>query len=206
MSDALQRLVDESEIRRIRRLWAFARDQGDWDTVASLFPPDAPVSISWYRGNAEGFVAASRKMFGQNKPETRSKHWLGNDRLSLNGNRALLETDIEVRARDVIDGVYFDFTYEGRFFDRFEKRNGGWKIAQWTCLYDNDRVAPTVPGIVPPGFFNGLELSGIESRIAYMKLRQKKMGRPSAPVIIGGTDAEAKLKEDAANWLSQAAS
>jgi hypothetical protein len=32
------------------------------------------------------------------------------------------------------------------------------------------------------------------------------MSRPSAPVIIGGTDAEAKLKEDAANWLRQAAS
>ena len=205
MSDALQRLVDESEIRRARRLWAFARDQGDWDTVASLFHPGAAVSISWYNGNIEGFVAASRKMFGQHKPETRSKHWFGNDRLTLNGMRALLETDIEVRARDKIDGVLFDFTYEGRFFDRFEQRDGAWKIAQWTCLYDSDRVAPVVPGTIPPGFFDGLELSGFESRIAYMKLRQKKMGRPSAPVIIGGTDAEAKLKEDASRWLRQGA-
>ena len=201
MSDALQRLVDESEIRRIRRLWAFARDQGDWDTVASLFHPDAPVSISWYNGNAEGFVANSRKMFGHTKPETRSKHWFGNDRLSLNGMRALLETDTEVRARDNIDGVLFDFTYEGRFFDHFEKRGGAWKIAQWTCLYDCDRVAPVVPGTIPPGFFDGLELSGIESRIAYMRLRQKKTGRPSAPVVIGGTEAETKLKADAAAWL-----
>src|SRR6185437_5644945 len=83
MSDASQRLVDESEIRRIRRLWAFARDQGDWNTVASLFHPNAPVAISWYNGNAEGFVENSRRMFGHNKPETRSKHWFGNDRLML---------------------------------------------------------------------------------------------------------------------------
>jgi len=206
MSDALQRLVDESEIRRIRRLWAFARDQGDWDTVASLFHPNAPVSISWYNGNAEGFVENSRRMFGRNKPETRSKHWFGNDRLTLNGNRALLETDVEVRARDNIDGLLFDFTYEGRFFDRFEKRNGAWKIAQWTCLYDADRVAPAVPGTIPPGFLDGLEVSGIESRVAYMRFRQQKLNRPSVPVIIGGTEAEAKLKEDAANWLRQGAS
>jgi hypothetical protein len=206
MSDALQRLVDESEIRRIRRLWAFARDQGDWDTVASLFHPNAPVSISWYNGNAEGFVENSRRMFGKGKPETRSKHWFGNDRLTLNGDRALLETDVEVRARDNIDGVLFDFTYEGRFFDRFEKRSGAWKIAQWTCLYDADRVAPVVPGTIPPAFFDGLEVSGVESRLAYMRFRQQKLSRPSVPVIIGGTEAEAKLKEDAANWLRQGAS
>jgi hypothetical protein len=204
MSDALQRLVDESEIRRIRRLWAFARDQGDWDTVATLFHPNAPVSISWFNGTAEGFVENSRKLFGHNKPEVRSKHWFGNDRLTLNGNRALLETDIEVRARDDIGGVLFDFTYEGRFFDRFEKRNGAWKIAQWTCLYDSDKVAPTVLGTIPPGFFDGLEMRGVESRIAYMRFRQKKMNRPGVPVIIGSTPEEAKLKEDAAHWLGQA--
>ena len=206
MSDALQRLVDESEIRRVRRLWAFARDQGDWETVASLFHPGAPVSISWYNGNAEGFVENSRRMFGQGKPETRSKHWFGNDRLSLNGDRALLETDVEVRARDNIAGVLCDFTYEGRFFDRFEKRDGAWKIAQWTCLYDSDRVAPAVPGTFPPGFFDGIAMAGVESRIAYMRFRQEKLNRPSVPVIIGGSEAEAKLKADAASWLRQGAS
>jgi len=206
MSDASQRLVDESEIRRIRRLWAFARDQGDWDTVASLFHPNAPVWVSWYKGDAEGFVENSRRMFGQGKPETRSKHWLGNDRVSINGDRGLLETDVEVRARDAIDGLLFDFTYEFRFFDRFEKRNGTWKIAQWTCLYDSDRVAPAVPGTIPQGFFDGIEINGIESRIAYMRFRQKKLNRPGVPVIIGGTAEEAKLKEDAADWLRQGAS
>lgn len=206
MTDALQRLVDESEIRRIRRLWAFARDQGDWDTVASLFHPGAKVSISWYAGPAEGFVAASRKMFGAARPETRSKHWFGNDRLTLNGSRATLETDVEVRGRDLIDGLLFDFRYEGRFFDRFEKRDGAWKIAQWTCLYDSDHLEPMVPGAVPASFFDELKLTGVESRIAFMHFRQKKTGRPSVPVIIGGTDAEATLKREAALWLAQGAS
>jgi SnoaL-like domain len=207
MTDALQRLVDESEIRRIRRLWAFARDQGDWDTVASLFHPEATVSISWYSGTAAGFVEASRKMFGHTRPETRSKHWFGNDRLILNGTRATLETDIEVRTRDLIDGLLFDFTYDGRFFDRFEERQGAWKIAQWTCLYDSDRAAPAVPGAIPPGFFDGIELTGVESRVAYMRFRQKKTGRPAAAsIVIGGTEAEAELKREAAAWLRQGAS
>lgn len=207
MTDALQRLVDESEIRRVRRLWAFARDHGDWETVASLFHPEATVSISWHAGSATGFIEASRKMFGHAQPETRSKHWFGNDRLTLNGTRALLETDVEVRGRDLIDGHFFDFRYEGRFFDRFEERQGEWKIGAWTCIYDSDRLDPVVPGSVPASFFDGLKLSGIESRIAYMQFRQQKTGRPAAPVIvIGGTEAEAKLKRDAADWLAQAVS
>ncbi|HVA15751.1 MAG TPA: nuclear transport factor 2 family protein [Stellaceae bacterium] len=206
MTDALQRLVDESEIRRIRRLWAFARDQGDWDTVATLFHPEATVSISWYAGSAAGFIAASRRMFVDRPPETRSKHWFGNDRLALAGTRATLETDIEVRTRDDIDGKLFDFTYEGRFFDRFEMRDGAWKIAQWTCLYDCDRVNPVVPSAIPPDFFAGLELSGFESRVAYMRLRQRKTDRPAAPsIVIGGTEAEATLKREAAAWLAQGA-
>jgi hypothetical protein len=205
MTDAPQRLIDESEIRRIRHLWAFARDQGDWDTVATLFHPEATVSISWYSGLASGFVAASRKMFGDIRPEVRSKHWFGNDRLTLNGTRATLETDIEVRTRDLIDGYFFDFTYEGRFFDRFEKRDGAWKIEQWTCLYDSDHAAPAIPGKMPPGFFDGVEMSGVESRIAYMRFRQNKVGRPGVPVVIGGTEAEAKLKREAAAWLEQGA-
>jgi hypothetical protein len=206
MTDALQRLIDESEIRRIRRLWAFARDQGDWETVATLFHPEATVSISWYAGSAAGFIEASKKMFGHAKPETSSKHWFGNDRLTLNGTRATLETDIEVRGRDYIENYLFDFTYEGRFFDRFEKRDGAWKIAQWTCLYDKDRLDPVVPGSVPEAFFEGIELTGIESRVAYMRLRQKKGGRPAAPsIVIGGTEAEAKLKRDAQDWLKQGA-
>ncbi|HEV8014853.1 MAG TPA: nuclear transport factor 2 family protein [Stellaceae bacterium] len=207
MADALQRLVDESEIRRVRRLWAFARDQGDWDTVATLFHPEATVSISWYAGPVSGFIENSRKMFGQARPETRSKHWFGNDRLTLNGTRATLETDVEVRGRDLIDGHLFDFRYDGRFFDRFEIRDGAWKIAQWTCLYDSDRLDPVVPGSVPASFFASLKLTGVESRVAYMKLRQEKTGRPAAPYItIGGTEDEAKLKRDAAAWLRQGAS
>ncbi|HEY3918916.1 MAG TPA: nuclear transport factor 2 family protein [Stellaceae bacterium] len=207
MTDALQRLVDESEIRRIRRLWAFARDQGDWETVASLFHPEATVSISWYAGSAAGFIESSRKMFGQARPETRSKHWFGNDRLTLKDGRATLETDVEVRGRDLIDGQLFDFRYEGRFFDRFEKRAGAWKIAQWTCLYDSDHLEPVVPGSVPAAFFDELKLTGVESRVAYMHFRQKKTGRPAAPfIIIGGTEAEATLKRDAAVWLVEGAS
>ena len=206
MTDAaLQRLIDESEILRIRRLWAFSRDQGDWETVKTLFHPGAPGSISWFTGTAEGFVEASKKLFGQGRrPETSSRHAFGNHRITLHSARALLEIDVEVRARDWIDGHLFDFVFEGRFFDRFERRDGAWKIAQWTCLYDKDRIEPVVPGSVPQSFYDGVELEGPESATAWMRFRQKKVGRPSAPVIIGGSAAEKKLKADAKAWLEQA--
>jgi hypothetical protein len=200
----LQNLADESEILRIRRLWAFSRDEGDWETVKTLFHPDAMVAISWYTGTALGFVEASKKMFGNAKPGIRSKHWFGNYRLSLHKTRALLETDIEVRGRDFVGEYLFDFLYEGRFFDRFEKRDGVWKIAQWTCVYDRDRLDPVIPGSVPASFFEGVKFDGLDAPIAFMQFRQRKTGRPAVPVIIGGTDAETKLKSDAHAWLKKA--
>jgi len=199
----LQTLADENDILRVRRLWAFSRDQGDWETVKTLFHPDATVSISWYAGSAAGFVEASKKRFGHLKPGTRSKHWFGNYRIAIAKTRALLETDIEVRGRDYIDDILFDSTYEGRFFDRFEKREGAWKIAQWTCLYDKDRLDPVVPGSVPASFYAGLSFTGPDNAIAFMQLRQRKTGLSAVPVIIGGSEGEAKLKREGEAWLKQ---
>ena len=203
MSDA-QRVADENEILRIRRLWAFSRDQGDWETVKMLFHPGATVSISWFAGTAEGFIEASKMMFGAMGAAQRSKHWFGNHRVSLNGARALLEIDVEVRGRDYIGEHLFDFTYQERFFDRFEKRAGAWKITQWTCIYDKDRFDPVVPGCVPASFFDGLKLDGPESGIAFMRFRQLKGGRPAAAgIVIGGSESEARLKHAGEAWLAQ---
>lgn len=187
-------LADEHEIVRVRRHWGFCRDQGDWEAMRALFHPGATISISWYAGDVEGFIEGSKKAFGQRRPGTRVKHWFGSYRVAIEGDRAFLELDVEGRARDYIGEHRFDVTFEGRFFDRFERRGGAWKIAQWTAVYDNDRISPVVPGSVPASFFEGLSFDGPDAATASVRFFLTRTGRPVKPVIVGGTDAEADIR------------
>jgi hypothetical protein len=198
----LARMLDEYEVARVRRLWAFSRDHSDWGSLESCFHPDATVGISWYSGSAAGFVERSKQAAAARKPEERSQHWLGNMRAQVHGNRALLETDVQILNRDYLDGYLFDCTCYGRFYDRFERRNGEWRIANWTCIYDKDRLDPVLPSAVPSRFYDDLVFKGDESSCAFMRLRQKKKGRTvPAGLIMGASEDERRLKRDAAAWL-----
>jgi hypothetical protein len=205
MSDAenIQRMIDEHEIRKVRRKWAYGRDLGEWESLKTCFHPDATVSISWYSGSAEGFIEQSKKMVAGRRPEEHSKHWFGNFRVEVRGARGVLESDAMISARDYLDGHLFDYVSYGRFYDLFEKRAGAWRIAKWTCIYDKDALTPVIPGSVPPSFFDQVKLEGPESGFAFMRFRQGKKGRPVPPYIVhGGSDDERKLRAKGERWLA----
>ena len=161
MDEALQRRLDIEEIRDVRRRWAYGRDLCEWDLLRSVFHPDATVHVSWFKGPAMDFVQRSSELGKQIRPEEHSKHWFGNMRTEVQGNRAIQETDVQVLIRAYIDGVLFDNTSWARFYDRFEKRDGAWKILQMTCIYEKDRLDPVVPGTAPAGFYEGVPLKEI---------------------------------------------
>lgn len=200
---ALQRIADEADICRVRRLWGWGRDQGDWALVESCFNPGATVTVSWYAGPVAGFIERSKVLTANRKPEERSKHWFGNQRVIARGARATLETDVQILTRDRIDGHLFDYTSWGRFFDLFENQGGGWRISRWSTIYDKDRLDPVVPGSMPPSFFDGVALEGAASGFAYMAFRQAKIGRSVPPgIVIGGSADERALKADGEAWLA----
>ncbi len=166
-NDALQRIVDEYEMARVRRVWAFSRDHSDWDTLETCFHPEATVVVSWYEGSAKGFIERSKEAAKHRKPEERSAHSLGNFRAAARRNRGVLETDVQILNRDYLDGHLFDCTCYGRFYDFMEKRDGVWRIARWTCIYDKDRLDPVHAavgaGVVLPGA--RLQRSGKRRRV-----------------------------------------
>lgn len=204
-SDRLQRMIDEYEITRVRRLWAFSRDHSDWEALESCFHPDATVVISWYAGSAKGFIERSKDAAKNRKPEERSAHWLGNTRATAKDDRGLLETDVQILNRDYLDGILFDCTCYGRFFDFFEKRDGTWRISKWTCIYDKDRLDPVLPQAVPPSFYQDLAFQGAGNACAFMRLRQKKKGRTVPQgLIMGDSEDEKRLRADGAAWLAAA--
>ena len=198
----LARLIDDLAVRRVRQVWAFSRDHGEWDAMRACFHPDATVLVSWYDGTAAHFVERTVAMSSERRPEERSKHWFGNMRTRVNGDRALLETDALVLGRDFLDGYLFDFTIYGRMYDRIERRDGAWKILRMVFIYDKDRLDPVVPGSVPVSYFAAMPVSGQDSGVAFMRFRQTKKGRTVPPnIIIGGSAGETRLKQEAGAWL-----
>jgi hypothetical protein len=202
-NDALQRIVDEYELARVRRVWAFSRDHSDWDTLETCFHPEATVVVSWYEGSAKGFIERSKEAAKNRKPEERSAHSLGNFRATARRNRGVLETDVQILNRDYLDGHLFDCTCYGRFYDFMEKRDGVWRIARWTCIYDKDRLDPVMPQSVPASFYQELAFSGPGNGVAFMRLRQKKKGRTvPTGLIMGDSDAERRLRAEGEAWLA----
>lgn len=198
-------LLDELEIRRLRERWAFGRDYCDWDEIAACFHPGATVDISWYQGDVAGFIEASKTMMAELGPEERSKHWLGNARIWVNGERGVAEVDATIILRAYIDGYLFDFSARSRFYDLVEKRNGAWKIMKWNMIYDADRMDAVEPGKVPQAFYDGVDLNPYPHSCAYLCYRLAKSGRELSTNIVSiNTQAEANLKADGERWLASA--
>jgi hypothetical protein len=202
----VQAMLDEYEIQRVRRIWAYSRDHCDWNTLMTCFHSDATVLISWYAGSASGFVEKSKEAAAKRTPEERSQHWLGNARATVRGSRATLESDVQILSRDYLDSYLFDCTCYGRFFDLFEKRDGVWRISKWTCIYDKDRLDPVRPTPIPESFWNGFVFGKDDNSCAFMRFRQSKKGRTvPGGLIMGGSEAEHRIRQEGETWMAGSA-
>jgi hypothetical protein len=197
--------LDQIQICDVRRSWAFSLDLGEWDRLRACFHPDARITVSWYSGPLDGFIDRSRAMAATRNPEEHRKHWLGNMRSEIRGARAVLETDVLILIREFLDGTLFDYTSYARFYDLFEKRAGVWRILEWNCIYDKDRLDPVVPARDAASLGAQAVLAGPESGFAFMQLRQSKRGRTiPESVVIRDTDGERDLRRRGEAWLAGA--
>ena len=189
----------------VRRHWAFRLDLHELDALRECFHPGAIVTVSWFSGPIETFIERTRGLFAARKPEEHRKHWLGNMRAEIEGNRAVLETDVQIMIREYIGDALYDCTSYARFYDLLEKRDGVWRIGEWQTIYDKDRVDPVVPSADPAPFYAQAAFKGADAGFAFMKLRQAMKGRTvPASLVIAGTEAEAKLRQRGAGWLAGA--
>lgn len=202
-SSELANALDQIQIFNVRRTWAFCLDLGEWDRLRSCFHPDASITVSWYSGPVDGFIDRSRALMATRKPEEHRKHWLGNMRSEINGTRAVLETDVLILIREFIDATLFDYTSYARFYDLLEKRAGVWRIVEWNCIYDKDRLDPVAPPRERAFPSAQAVLEGPESGFAFMKLRQSKRRRTiPESIVIRDTDGERNLRRRGEIWLA----
>jgi len=196
-----EQMLEEYAVKRVRQIWAFARDHGEWDTMRACFHPEATVRVAWYSGPVAGFLDETIESAQKRPPGESSKHWFGNSRAWVKGNRALLESDAMVLGRTTFSGHMFDFTLYIRLYDRLERRAGEWKILRMDAIYDKDRLDPVLAGTIPSGFFDGVDLRGPQAALALMKWRLEKRGGKLAELPLGGTESEKKLRAENEAWF-----
>lgn len=135
--EQLQRLADELAIRKVLAIYCRAVDRCDSELLKSVYWPDAVDNHGTFNGNALAFVdyviPALRQM-------RQTVHQISNVLIELDGDRARVETYVCAshlipEGTDLIDSVFL-----GRYLDRFERREGEWRIAERVVVMDWNRI------------------------------------------------------------------
>jgi hypothetical protein len=142
---AIQRLLDEAEIRRVLHRYCRGMDRSDAETMSSIYHDDAmDFHGSGTRlGKEFGAHAVARD---RTSAKFATMHFMGETTFAWDGEDAV-HTESYVRATHVakLDENWKLELFLGRYLDRFERRDGGWLIAQRVTLRDFMGVIPIEP-------------------------------------------------------------
>ncbi len=134
-------LVDKASIQDVLTRYVRAVDRCDKELLRSVFHPGAHESHGGiFEGTAEDFCDLCMdkvKSFG------RVAHYLSIPIIELEGDVALCETYIIAWHRVEHGRCPYDVMFGGRLLDRFERREGEWRVAARRVVYDWNRDTPT---------------------------------------------------------------
>jgi len=202
-SERIERAVARSEILEIAMHSWMCRDRGDWDALVDCFHADAHIVNSWFEGNAHEFIAGSRNMMRGHDPGDSQKHFAGNRRAQVNGDRAVCEYYLTLHQRRRIDGYLFDLQTWSCVLDMFERRDGAWRVLGRWSIYEKDRMDPHKPGEVPAQFFEDMDLSPFPEALQYHCWRNARHSgeMPAENIVIEGTERAEATRDAARLWL-----
>lgn len=191
-------LRDKLAIREVIESWAIWRDTGDFDRLRSCFHDDGRMNATWFQGTADEFVDRARASFAKGNM---SSHVLGATMVDLKGARAVAQTRMTIASRDTLDGVPYDISCIGRFYDLFEQRHGRWAIAERRLTYEKDRADPVMPSETHA--FDKALLASFPAGYRFLAYAQTKRGLAVYRDLPGlrGPEVEA-LYEKGRAWLA----
>ena len=133
-------LLDKQEIAEVLYRIARGTDRGDLELFASGFHADGED----YHGLANGPVSNIVTNLAHSTLLL-TQHLIGNVLIDLDGDVAQVESlFVSFHQRRNPDGALWDETLRGRYLDRFEQRDCGWKIARRVVVWDWSREEPSV--------------------------------------------------------------
>jgi hypothetical protein len=116
-------------------------DRLDADLIRSAYHSDALDDHGSFVGSVDDFIAWVMGNHGDGKIIACTHH-LSNVLIVVEGNVAHCESYALVTHRRMFDGILCDMLTHGRYLDRFEERDGEWKIAHRFVIGDWDRIDP----------------------------------------------------------------
>jgi len=135
MDDSLlQEMLDEFALRKVVHTYCRAVDRGDFATLRSLYHHDA---VDAHGEISTGSVAEFLKTLEASRPHVRSmQHNVTTVNFVIDGDRA--EGEIYTIATHTFGAGDHDVDViiGGRYLDKYEKRDGIWKIIERTIVTD----------------------------------------------------------------------
>lgn len=173
---ACQQLVARQEIHDCLLRYCWGIDRGDLQLVLSAFHEDA---VDNHSGVEESAVERFTRTVAQ-ASAMRTSHNLGNILIQIDGAQAAVQSYLTARHQFEFAGKTWDWIIAGRYLDKFECRDGQWRIAHRTVVYDFERFDEH--GAKPDGhpataFFDHV-IRGQRGRgdYSYQSLAEKEVG------------------------------
>jgi hypothetical protein len=140
-SSRLDRLEAKDACQSVLFDYARANDRLDEALLLSCFWPESEHQHGGFKGKSVEFIGFALKVLRNIKY---AAHHISNVSIEVEGDRALSECYYFAHhRRDAkTGGGEEDAFFEGRYIDRFERRNGVWKIIQRRGLSDFSTVVP----------------------------------------------------------------
>lgn len=135
-TETLETLIDREAIRDVIARVARGEDRRSEALLRSAYWPGARIDFGVMAGGFDDYLTwcvPGSPMI----PVT--QHMLGQTLIALNGDSAKAESYVHSYHRVVAEGGERDTAMGGRYLDVLEKRDGEWRIASRTMLYDWDR-------------------------------------------------------------------
>lgn len=153
----LEYAADRFEISDCLTRFSRGMDRFDRDCFLSAFWSDAEMAAGPYVGTVQGCWDWAVPMHEAGQILTH--HSLLNQTVDIDGDVAHSECYYIFVARNRDESMWMA---GGRYIDRFERRNGEWKIALRTNIIEWGCLPPPMP--IPFGDVPGIEKNGVTSR------------------------------------------
>lgn len=139
---ALQALLDKQALYELAVHYARAIDRRDRDLLLSVYHDDAVDEHgTLFTGGPVQYADWQPEVM---RPFEITTHYIMNTAYRLDGDRAEGELHFIAYHRTAGEDAK-EICVGGRYLDRYERRNGAWKIAHRTLVWDFTRSEPVVP-------------------------------------------------------------
>jgi hypothetical protein len=131
----IEQLLAKDEITAVIHRVARGTDRLDRDLIVSGYWPDGFDDHNAFRGGPIEFAGWVLEVLPHFQA---THHFLGQCRIELDGDVAYAETycDAHHVSHPDDDGEVTDMLLGLRYVDRFERRDGEWRIAKRVCAFD----------------------------------------------------------------------